>query len=243
MRSHSCNSSMLSAAARSGRNPSVVRRAVSERSVVISPSPSPTKREKLPLPKNTVLLSLIEVANMVKKYSTSDMIPFSKSIPEAAKNSGTYVVATRKGLKVLPAMDKKHMKSLRNIFGRETYLNYGDQVQVVSIMDKWVKLSRGHGYIYLEDENDLVKVGAALDKACILESEMHVLSSRKKFMRKAKSKVEKDAAKMMVELRNILVSEKDLTIQKNPDNAHAVNKNLLPALGLSRFMESVVGTE
>lgn len=95
---------------------------------------------------------------------------------------------------------------------REMFLRYGDRVQVVSIVDKWAKLARGYGFVYLQDQEDLVKVGNALDKAAQIESMIYALSSTREKLREAKSVTEMEAIDLLKELQSTLVQEQDLTV-------------------------------
>lgn len=168
----------------------------------VTPPPKKT-RERIPLPKNLVLISLIESSNLMQKSNNNRLlsklsyedisshgdedeeeirISLGSNIANAA--SGTYAVAAKDGLKIVPhkkksrgfastALSAWHQDSWVNNVedvvnnnpdtneshskNPELMLNYGDRIQVVSIVNKWAKLARGYGYVYCEHDSDLVK--------------------------------------------------------------------------------------
>lgn len=255
------------------------------------PTSQELKRERLPLPKNLVLLSLIESSKMAQNTTSNRLLSrggssrvldfentqdaddieenkiiFGADIANHA--SGTFAVAKTDGLKIYqtrslndsPSKKKKdsffskrsisteslgsstsspitakssgmEMVDLGNTWhnqcnelvvnnlrrsaedgNREMFLRYGDRVQVVSIVDKWAKLARGYGFVYLQDQEDLVKVGNALDKAAQIESMIYALSSTREKLREAKSVTEMEAIDLLKELQSTLVQEQDLTV-------------------------------
>ena len=176
---------------------------------VAKASPPTKARERIPLPKNLVLISLIESSSLVQKSTNNRLvrqlscddldifdadddgnqeetrIEISSNIANAV--SGTYAVATKDGLKIVPRKKrhrsffstnaliwqkqdawKNNVDDIVNSEGPaspskitdespELTLNYGDRIQVVSIVDNWAKLARGYGYVHFERSSDLVK--------------------------------------------------------------------------------------
>ena len=94
----------------------------------------------------------------------------------------------------------------------EIMLSYGDRVQVVSIVDNWAKLARGYGYVYLEHDSDLVKVGGTLDKAASIEAMIYSLSHCRNKLLEAKVGAESDAIALLKELQSTLIQEQDVTV-------------------------------
>lgn len=225
--------------ARSGRRPSNVYNHVndtSEKSIVSKPV-------RLPLPKNMVLLSLIESSEMtqISSYKAPQSILSSSSskgdINEeeddrilmgtdiTTSTCGTYVVRKKQGLKLVQQITedkscpvepswKNDVDSImkNTLHESSTIINYGDRVQVVNIVNKWAKLARGYGYIYLESVSDLVKVGGPLDKACSMEAWLCSLSRSRNRLIEAKNGIEQDAFSLMSRLRETLEVDEDLTV-------------------------------
>lgn len=94
----------------------------------------------------------------------------------------------------------------------ELTLNYGDRIQVVGIVGKWAKLARGYGYVYLENETDIVKVGGVLDKAANIEAMIYSLSYCRGKLLEAQTSTEREAISLLKELQMTLVQEKDVTV-------------------------------
>jgi hypothetical protein len=92
------------------------------------------------------------------------------------------------------------------------FLNYGDRIQVVSVVGKWAKLARGYGYVYCENSSDLVKVGGVLDKAANIEAMIYSLSYCRNKLLEAKVSTERDAITLMSELETLLMQEEDVTV-------------------------------
>ncbi|GFH52539.1 hypothetical protein CTEN210_09015 [Chaetoceros tenuissimus] len=290
-------------AARSGRRPTGQQRNSSQQ----PPQQAIVKRERIPLPKNVVLLSLIESSQLVENTSNNRLLSRGAARSWTRESSldfkdnadadeieenriifgadianeacGTYAVATTKGLKIVqkrpnsrgekkagsrfntrsvsngrsisvtrarsPLLDvddgdemmstaaittgsskKKLTESWQgkideivvNNVRRKTqnhvdvHLSYGDRVQIVSIVDKWAKLARGYGYVYLENSSDLVKVGGAIDKAAKIESMIYSLSNARNKLMEAKRTTESDAISLLKELQSTLVQEQDVTV-------------------------------
>lgn len=120
------SNSMMRSAVRSGRRPPQNQS---------HKKAAPKPRKRLPLPKNMVLLSLIEASKLAKdanyNYSISkslsddDVIEESKilmSTDLATSSCGTYAVARAEGLKIVPSMDDIVSKSTRRLFGEENLI-------------------------------------------------------------------------------------------------------------------------
>lgn len=237
--SRGSNASYSFTEARSGRRPSNVHNninEISERSIVPKPI-------RLPLPKNMVLMSLIESSEMTKvsSYKTPQTIMLSSGFKGdnneeeddrilmgtdmTTSTCGTYVVRKKQGLKLVQQITedqicpvdsswKTDVDSIMKNASHEssTVINYGDRVQVVNIVDKWAKLARGYGYVYLENVSDLVKVGGPLDKACSMEAWICALSRSRNRLIEAKNGIEQDSFSLMSRLRETLEIDEDLTV-------------------------------
>jgi len=89
-------------------------------------------------------------------------------------------------------------------------LNYGDRVQVVSMDTRgWVKLARRYGYIRLENDKQLVKVGGTSDKACRIEAMLHELSIERNRLKDEQQKLERLSAPLMIDLQSSLITSGD----------------------------------
>jgi flagellar hook-associated protein FlgK len=198
----------------------------------------PEKPARLPLPKNMVLMSLIESSEMAKSssYLNTKKLLISSSNEDEDKRilmgtdittstCGTYVVRKSDGLKLVQKISaqesvptdtswKKDMESIVPKCAPETstMLNCGDRVQVVNIVNNWAKLARGYGYIFLENATDLVKIGGPLDKACSMEAWMYTLSRSRDRLIQAQNDVENDALSLMNRLRKSLEVDEDVTV-------------------------------
>lgn len=86
-------------------------------------------------------------------------------------------------------------------------LKYGDRVQVVSFDPRgWVKLARGYGYISLQNDKQLVKVGGPNDKACHIEATLHELSIERDRLKREQIKLERLSAGLMIDLQSTLLT-------------------------------------
>jgi len=96
-------------------------------------------------------------------------------------------------------------------------LKYGDRVQVVSMDSRgWVKLARGYGYIRLENDKQLVKVGGTSDKACQIEAMLHELSIERNRLKYEQKKLERLSAGLMIDLQSTLLTSDDLVVVPAP---------------------------
>ena len=246
-------------------------------------------KERIPLPKNIVLMSLIEASQLVQHSTATNQLitnglqglgesPYTQlqDADDVERNRirigagivnaacGTYAVAKKQGgltiISKRPASDhacnsnniNRICKTLSLIDVEDDYgyegkgsfdnsaddswkrnveeivvnnvkkkvhnnsddlmLRYGDRIQVVSIVDNWAKLARGYGYVYLENESDLVKVGGALDKAASIEAMIYSLSYGHNKLLEVKTSAERDAISLLKELQTTLLKEDDLTV-------------------------------
>jgi len=232
--------SSFSAAARSGRRAQTLERPRSM--TLNSRSKSSDKKKRLPLPKNLVLLSLMEASEMSKNNIYPSMFEYGQddrretaddeeqrirmSTKITAGVCGTYAVGTQE-LTILPNMPEQEESRNDDIDYSEKVgdigykpcldekpmiLSYGDRVQVVRIINGWAKLARGYGYVHLKNSKDLIKVGRALDKACMIEAMIHALSQNRDRTKRAKVSIERDAYLLMKELQTTLLVEEDLTV-------------------------------
>ena len=153
---------------------------------------------------------------------------------------GTYAVAVKDGLMMYPQRPTKRIPvdqqssvgsssgataaeadvdDLVDDFQRSHFepkgshlLDYGDRVQIVAIdKDGWAKLARGYGYVRAGN-NEIVKVGGAVDKACRLEAMLRIVSQERKRLRKEQSKIDNSFIRLMNELQHSLEKDEDLTV-------------------------------
>mmetsp|Transcript_30684 Transcript_30684/g.65194 ORF Transcript_30684/g.65194 Transcript_30684/m.65194 type:complete len:879 (+) Transcript_30684:81-2717(+) len=97
-------------------------------------------------------------------------------------------------------------------------LKYGDRVQVVSMDSRgWVKLARGYGYIRLENDKQLVKVGGTSDKACQIEAMLHELSIERNRLKHEQTKLELLSAGLMIDLQSSLITSDDHVVVPAPE--------------------------
>eukprot|EP00579_Thalassiosira_antarctica_P032163 CAMPEP_0201994240 /NCGR_PEP_ID=MMETSP0905-20130828/2146_1 /ASSEMBLY_ACC=CAM_ASM_000554 /TAXON_ID=420261 /ORGANISM="Thalassiosira antarctica, Strain CCMP982" /LENGTH=797 /DNA_ID=CAMNT_0048549173 /DNA_START=375 /DNA_END=2768 /DNA_ORIENTATION=- len=96
-------------------------------------------------------------------------------------------------------------------------LKYGDRVQVVSMDSRgWVKLARGYGYIRLENDKQLVKVGGTSDKACQIEAMLHELSLERNRLKHEQTKLECLSAGLMIDFQSSLITSDDRVVVPAP---------------------------
>lgn len=225
--------------ARSGRRPAFRPPSIQNISDNSLDRYMPQKPTRLPLPKNMVLMSLIESSEMANSSSylnTQKLLSSSSSNDDeenrilmgtdiTTSTCGTYIVRKKDGLKLeqkISAQEsrpveiswKEDVESIVTKGASEsaTMLNCGDRVQVVNIVNNWAKLARGYGYVFLENANDLVKIGGPLDKACSMEAWMYSLSRSRDRLIQAQNNVEDDALSLMNRLRKSLEVDEDLTV-------------------------------
>mmetsp|Transcript_29570 Transcript_29570/g.71440 ORF Transcript_29570/g.71440 Transcript_29570/m.71440 type:complete len:332 (+) Transcript_29570:437-1432(+) len=99
-------------------------------------------------------------------------------------------------------------------------LKYGDRVQVVSMDSRgWVKLARGYGYIRLENDKQLVKVGGTSDKACQIEAMLHDLSIERNRLKQEQTKLERLSAGLMIDLQSSLLTSEDHVVVPAPEGS------------------------
>jgi len=97
-------------------------------------------------------------------------------------------------------------------------LSYGDRVQVASMNSRgWVKLARGHGFIRLENDKQLVKVGGSSDKACQIEALLHELSLERTRLKHEQTKLERLSAGLMIDLQSTLITSDDHVVVPAPE--------------------------
>lgn len=225
--------------ARSGRRPASRPPSIQNVSDNSLEKYMPQKPTRLPLPKNMVLMSLIESSEMANSSSylnTQKLLSSSSSNDDeenrilmgtdiTTSTCGTYIVRKKDGLKLeqkISAQEtrpveiswKEDVESIvtKGASESSTMLNCGDRVQVVNIVNNWAKLARGYGYVFLENANDLVKIGGPLDKACSMEAWMYSLSRSRDRLIQAQNNVEGDALSLMNRLRKSLEVDEDLTV-------------------------------
>lgn len=169
--------------------------------------PTPQQRpavEKipLPLPRNLVLISLLETASkrhatllggnatLMDSYSDTDNSITNEedavldSIDALSSPCGTYVVKERYGLPVYngnstnqDTMDDAN-EAITTATKPNKLLNYGQKVQVVDVHEGMYQLARGEGVVFA-NSTQLVKVGVAKERSCKVEGMLKTLQSKK----------------------------------------------------------------
>ncbi len=118
----------------------------------------------LPIPKNHVLMCLIDAAQKSsgegkddEEYESGDDDELVlRGMQILGSSSGTYVVRERKGLMVYPFPPKKTGSIPANRSGVEL-VRYGQSVQISRYENKIATVARGAGYILVDDSSQLVK--------------------------------------------------------------------------------------
>jgi len=159
---------------------------------------TPVKEEPipLPLPKNVVLMEMIESVERQARLleeakngagESSTRLDPTLTTASAYSSCGTYKVKERSGLAVLPfdpnsqgnkkkqADEEKKAEEAREPLRVEE----GQTVQVVSIDQGVYKLARGSGFI-VATVNQLVRVGAAIEKSCQLEGLLQCVETKQR---------------------------------------------------------------
>jgi len=139
--------------------------------------------------------------------------------------------------------DKGDEDMMENEFDRPLIrLKYGDRVQVVSMDSRgWVKLARGYGYIRLENDKQLVKVGGTSDRACQIEAMLHELSIERNRLKTEQTKLERLSAGLMIDLQSSLITSDDNVVVPAPEGSLQRNDsdNISP-FGSNRPIDSCV---
>lgn len=156
----------------------------------------------LPLPRNLVLISLLETAskrharllggsaNLMDTSSDTDNSISNEdetvldSIDALSSPCGTYVVKERYGLPVYHrgSADTERMKDgyLANTTATkpQKILSYGQKIQVVDVHEGMFQLARNEGVVFA-NSTQLVKVGVAKDKSCKVEGMIKSIQLKK----------------------------------------------------------------
>jgi hypothetical protein len=133
----------------------------------------PPQLEKIPIPipKNHVLIALMEAANTQQRLDSADLdsenddFAVMSSIKALTADCGTYIVKERYGLPIYP---EKKDGSINMSAKPHTTLSYGQRVQIVSVKDGIYKLARGIGSLFATS-SQLVKIDLPKEKSCELE--------------------------------------------------------------------------
>jgi hypothetical protein len=118
----------------------------------------------LPIPKNHVLMCLIDAVQKTsgneldtEGYESGDDDELVlRGMKVMGSSSGTYVIRERKGLTVHPVPPKANKK--KTMGGADTrVLKYGQTVQIFLFDNKIATIARGAGYILVDHPSQLVK--------------------------------------------------------------------------------------
>lgn len=151
------------------------------------PTQKPPQAEKIPihLPKNHVLIALMETSNTQRNSSKSssalvdntdsdsdsdnDEFAVVSSMKALSAECGTYIIKERYGLPVYP---ENKDGSINTTVKPHTVLLHGQKVQVVGVKDGIYKLARGIGSIFASP-SQIVKIDLPREKSCELEGMIH----------------------------------------------------------------------
>jgi len=128
----------------------------------------------------------------------------------------------------VPITPQRHKTDSFDDFDRPLIrLKYGDRVQVVSMDSRgWVKLARGYGYIRLQNDKQLVKVGGTSDRACQIEATLHELSIERDRLKNEQTKLERLSAGLMIDLQSTLLTSDDHVICSAPEGMPRIDSDL-----------------
>lgn len=157
----------------------------------------------LPLPRNLVLLAIMEAAERAVKLhrdmsmedEEDELNHILLSLENLSGPYGTYAVKDKEGLAVLP-LDPRKRNSLQDVSTqtselKEPYsIQWGQTVQISDVQDGVYKLARGSGYIVAGD-SQLVKIGGPLDKSCELEGMHEMMEQRRQELQRQLKQVER----------------------------------------------------
>mmetsp|Transcript_14457 Transcript_14457/g.20382 ORF Transcript_14457/g.20382 Transcript_14457/m.20382 type:complete len:513 (+) Transcript_14457:15-1553(+) len=223
-------------------------------------------KKRLPLPKNLVLLKLMESATLPSITKDRDQPKEIADEQDIASSCGSYIVKALEGLQIVPirptinslneeAQDTDSLVSsfyldygqlletanTENNFLPPDVLLYGDTVQVVWIdQDGWAKLARGYGYVKA-GTGDLVRVGEPKDETCKLEGQIHSIISKKRqtlsHLRKENKKFDNEQEIVAKKLREALVETEDQTVVSNEEES---TSKVLQVLTFEDSISSVI---
>jgi hypothetical protein len=181
-----------------------------------SKKPQPVELIPLPIPKNLVMIALMEAAErkrlalMDETYESDaedcdDTNRVIDGIAALSSNSGTYVVRDNQGLAVFERNPyDSTLQKVPSYLKPPPMLRYGQRVQVVGMEnDDVYKLARNEGYIVAQ-ETQLVKVGMPQEKACEVEGMITTIQSSKADLLKQMIALEKAEHNLQMELHKAL---------------------------------------
>lgn len=154
--------------------------------------PVPVELIPLPIPKNHVMIALMEAAEQRQRAiidensdSDSDVEDYEDDntvltgIEALSSVCGTYVVRDNKGLAVFERNPHDlTLKKVPSYFTPPPMIHYGQRVQVVGMENDVYKLARNEGYL-VADGTQLVKVGMPLEESCKVEGMISTIRSSK----------------------------------------------------------------
>lgn len=192
------------------------RERYSHYNVTPNKKPPPVEQIPLPIPKNHVMMALMEAAERKKKALLSDSYESDgdedcedsehvlNGIEAMSSTSGTYVVRDSQGLAVFERNPLElTLKKLPSYLKPPPMVRYGQRVQIVGIENDVYKLARNEGYI-LADENQLVKVGIPQEKSCKVEGMIRTIRSTKEELINQLKQLENAEGKLKKELKHVM---------------------------------------
>eukprot|EP00934_Nitzschia_sp_Nitz4_P003914 Nitzschia sp. Nitz4//scaffold35_size145790//28134//29604//NITZ4_003013-RA/size145790-snap-gene-0.5-mRNA-1//1//CDS//3329549073//3904//frame0 len=186
-----------------------------------SPPAMPQEKIHLPIPKNHVLMSLIDAVQsepiVEEGYESGDDDEVVlRGMKVLGSSSGTYVVREPNGLTVHPIPPKDSSKPT-NDSGEELEqeespssetktLQYGQTVQVFMFENRIATLARGAGYVLVDFNQQLVKVGEVMDETCKLEATERVLALEIEEMEKRLNRLKASHSTVSDKLQHLLAT-------------------------------------
>lgn len=174
----------------------------------LSPDPvSAYEKISLPIPKNHVLMCLMEAAQQISENdnqedgyeSGEDDELVLRGMKVLGSSSGTYSVREPKGLKVYPFPPKKN-DTMPTKSAVKT-LKFGQTVQISRFENKIATVARGAGYILVDNSSQLTKVGEVTDEVCKLDATKQVIEMEIEELDRKVEKL-KEALMLLEERRN-----------------------------------------
>eukprot|EP00551_Chaetoceros_affinis_P001294 CAMPEP_0203657650 /NCGR_PEP_ID=MMETSP0088-20131115/45567_1 /ASSEMBLY_ACC=CAM_ASM_001087 /TAXON_ID=426623 /ORGANISM="Chaetoceros affinis, Strain CCMP159" /LENGTH=458 /DNA_ID=CAMNT_0050519055 /DNA_START=148 /DNA_END=1525 /DNA_ORIENTATION=+ len=233
----------------------------------IKKQPPPAEPIPLPIPKNHVLISLMEAAErrkvvLMDESSDSDADEYDdaehvlNAIDVLSSDCGTYVVRDNEGLAIFENNPYDlTLKKVPSYLKPPPMLRYGQKVQVVSIENGVHKLARNEGYL-IADDAQLVKVGMPFEKSCEIEGMLKTVQSSKANLAKEMVGLEEAEKRLESQLSKILKIEPEHPIiedfqpfemdqENKPEHESLLDETLNNKqfeIGLSLSEESLIGT-
>lgn len=181
--------------------------------------PVPVEPISLPIPRNHVMIALMEAADRRKRalFEKSYSYDTDEDDDEDTKNvlngieamhsdCGTYIVRDNQGLAVFPNNPyDTSLKRVPSYLKPPLKLRHGQRVQVVYKVESDVyKLARNEGYIVANDKQ-FVKVGMPIEKSCEVEGMINTIQSTQESLIKQLSELRVAESNLKQKLQKIVL--------------------------------------